>query len=65
MAISPLVMPPGSSEKSASSRNLKPPPKQTVAEASNGGADLAEQMNEMEKRKYVKGLPLDLIQLPG
>lgn len=65
MAVSPLVVPPGSAERStATSRS-----KLSVPPASNGttpepsqannatGYDLAEQMNDEEKNKYVKGAP--------
>lgn len=64
MAVSPLIVPPGSAERStATSRS-----KLSVPPASNGttpepslannaaGYDLAEQMNEEEKNKYVKGV---------
>lgn len=64
MAVSPLIIPPGSGERS----NMASRSKLSVAAASNGatpepsqanngaGHDLAEQMNEEEKNKYVKGL---------
>jgi cyclin-dependent kinase 7 len=62
MANSPVVVP-GSSEKSAASRtklsNTAAASNGAIPEAagtSNGaGDDLAEQMNEEEKHKYVKG----------
>ena len=64
MAVSPLVIPPGSSEKpntinksklstAYSSKAATP----EVTQVSNGtGRDLAEQMNEEERHKYVKGI---------
>jgi hypothetical protein len=59
MAVSPLVVPPGSAERSTTTSRSK----LSAAQASNGttpepvaGYDLAEQMNEDEKNKYVKGL---------
>jgi cyclin-dependent kinase 7 len=63
MAVSPLILPPGSAERSAATSKSK----LSSAQASNGvtpeppqanapaGYDLAEQMNEEEKNKYVKG----------
>jgi cyclin-dependent kinase 7 len=63
MAVSPLIVPPGSAERSAAASKSK----LSTAQASNGatpeppqasaaaGYDLAEQMNEEEKSKYVKG----------
>lgn len=61
MAVSPLVHPSGSTAKSPARSKLS-----STAQAANGtsegaqashggGHDLAEQMNEEEKRKYVKG----------
>ena len=53
MAVSPLVRPPGS-ENGGSIKKLQPA--NATAEGSNGGThDIAEHMNELEKRKYVKG----------
>jgi cyclin-dependent kinase 7 len=64
MAVSPLVVPPGSAERSTATTRSK----LSAAQASNGTTpeppqgsngishDLAEQMNEEEKNKYVKGL---------
>lgn len=61
MANSPLILPPGSSEKPIANKS------KLQAVASNGATpesttgtygtapDLAEQMNDEEKRKYVKG----------
>ena len=72
MAVSPLVAPPGSAEKNTAgirsklantrvSNGATPEP----SSASNGtGHDLAEQMNEDEKLKYVKG-PLHPPSLPS
>jgi cyclin-dependent kinase 7 len=62
MANSPLIVP-GSAEKSAASRTKLSNPAAAsngatpeAASTSNGaGHDLAEQMNEEEKHKYVKG----------
>lgn len=63
MAVSPVVLPPGSAERNAATSKSK----LSAAQASNGttpeppqasppaGYDLAEQMNEEEKNKYVKG----------
>jgi cyclin-dependent kinase 7 len=65
MAVSPLIIPPGSGERS----NMTSRSKLSAAQASNGatpesshvnngtGHDLAEQMNEEEKNKYIKGPP--------
>ena len=72
MAVSPLVVPPGSAERSIATRRSK----LSAAQASNGttpdpqqvgnaaGFDLAEQMNEDEKNTYVKGLSLLLNSIP-
>lgn len=72
MAVSPLVVPPGSAERSTATTRSK----LSAAQASNGttpelpqagngtGFDLAEQMNEDEKNKYVKGLSLLLNSIP-
>jgi cyclin-dependent kinase 7 len=62
MANSPVVLP-GSADKSAANRtkfsNNAAASNGATPEASNtnngAGVDLAEQMNEEEKRKYVKG----------
>jgi cyclin-dependent kinase 7 len=62
MAISPLVVP-GSGDKSTASRtklsNTSAASNGAIPEAANtsngAGRDLAEQMNEEEKHKYVKG----------
>jgi cyclin-dependent kinase 7 len=62
MANSPLVVP-GSGEKGTANRtklsNTTAASNGATPEASNtsngGGHDLAEQMNEEEKQKYVKG----------
>lgn len=58
MAVSPLVFPSGSAEQNLSAKKTKTVlrPKVQASEANNGTNDLAEQMNEVEKQKYVKGL---------
>lgn len=68
MANSPLLIPPSSSEKPTTSKSKLQVPVSNGAtpESSSGGNgasghDLAEQMNEDEKRKYVKGLLSSLI----
>jgi hypothetical protein len=61
MAVSPLVMAPGSASKSTTATNR---PKHNASngatpdvinDSNDSGRDLAEQMNEQEKQKYVKG----------
>lgn len=58
MAVSPLVMPSGTSDQHPSARKTKPTIrlKAESSEANNGTVDLAEQLNEIERRKYIKGL---------
>ncbi len=63
MAVSPLVIPPSSAEKGTGAVRSKLASAQIsngatpeVVPAGNGtGYDLAEQMNEEEKHKYIKG----------
>lgn len=61
MAVSPLVMPVGPVDQTKSLKKA-PPQSRPIGEASeNGGGDLAEQMNDAEKKKYVKGQSLRVI----
>lgn len=63
MAVSPLVMPSGTPAKkaftNAAKAIAKSQPNDTGKEMASsneaGGRDLAEQMNEAEKQKYIKG----------
>jgi hypothetical protein len=65
MAVSPLIVPPGSERATAATKSklstTQVPSNGAIPEpahAINGaGPDLAEQMNEDEKHKYVKGAP--------
>jgi hypothetical protein len=54
MAVSPLVMPVGPVDQTKSLKKA-PPQSRPIGEASGNGVDLAEQMNDAEKKKYVKG----------
>ena len=65
MANSPLIIPPSSTEKIKSKSSLQVPasngatPESTSGYASGGTVrDLAEQMNEEEKNKWIKGASL-------
>ena len=66
MAVSPLILPPASgdlrspaSKAKLSARSAAPngTPAGTPPATNATGRDLAEQMNDDEKRKYVKGMP--------
>jgi cyclin-dependent kinase 7 len=69
MAVSPLIVPPANAgDRSASKSKLSsaiPSSNGTPAEgvsAGNGSShDLAEQMNDVEKQKYVKGFTVPAI----
>lgn len=64
MAVSPLIVPPGSSERTNPANKHKIWPSGITSNGNNSdgtptsnsaGPDLAEQMNEQVKRRYVKG----------
>jgi len=64
MAVSPLVMSTGTPDKKILANNARltalksqanGQEKEEISSTSVGGRDLAEQMNEAEKQKYVKG----------
>ncbi len=69
MAVSPLIVPPGSTERTSPGNKHKLGPSAIASNGNNSegtptsngaGPDLAEQMNEQEKRKYVKGTSIRL-----